>query len=260
MLERVYALIVDRISSLSPPRRQYRNFVNGRTPCSLTEQRIHILNAIGFCWEMGRTGDRSPDRITPEHDTAITSNDTNWFHQLYELQRAVETYVTDETCDKSSVALTEVVSSNSSLGKWLQRQRLLYQNKYACYPNSTPNHSMKSCIALLSKRHEMALQRVHPYWWMTARELRWERHYQELQQYAREHGNCCVPISYCNKQLANFVSNTRKQYNLQKQGKPSSLTSYRMDRLNNIGFVWNRWEYEFEKQQSRWNESNYPIL
>jgi Helicase associated domain len=67
-----------------------------------------------------------------------------------------------------------------------------------------------------------------------------------LEDYRTEHGDCCVTINHSNRQLANWVSNLRKQYNLRVSGKHSTLTEEKIDQLNAIGFVWNRWEYEFD--------------
>lgn len=91
-------------------------------------------------------------------------------------------------------------------------------------------------------------------WWKTSRDLQWELRYQELLEYREEHGDCCIPISYRNRQLANWVSNLRKRYNLRLAGKPSTLTQEQIDKLNAVDFVWNRWEYEFDVKNDEFSK------
>ena len=71
----------------------------------------------------------------------------------------------------------------------------------------------------------------------------WHRHYADLQQYQKEHGNCLVPQNYAeNRKLGLWVMQQRRQYTLMLQGKTSSLSGkrgeYRLQLLEDIGFVW----------------------
>ena len=94
-----------------------------------------------------------------------------------------------------------------------------------------------------------ALKSFDADWHMTRREAQWERRYRELSDYKRRHGDCCVPVSYGeNRKLAHWVSNQRKQWNLRRRNRPSHLTRRREERLDALGFVWNRWEYEFSRK------------
>jgi Helicase associated domain len=123
-------------------------------------------------------------------------------------------------------------------------------------------------------------------WYLTRRQAAWECRFRELQTYYEKHGDCCVPISYqASPQLAHWVSNQRKLYNQysrrrQKQQeqeeqnhhqqhqpptsqqhhhnagstttKINALTEERLsriERLQSVGFVWNRWDYEFAKKR-----------
>jgi hypothetical protein len=129
--------------------------------------------------------------------------------------------------------------SNSSppthLRAWIREQQRDYQ-------------TMNSTGTRLSVTQSEALSAIDPDWWKTQRQIQWDVRYCQLQVYQAEHGDCCVPISYANKQLAHWVHNQRKQYNLRRSSKASDLTTERLQRLRDIGFVWNRWEYEFEKK------------
>ncbi|KAL7558413.1 hypothetical protein ACA910_003274 [Epithemia clementina (nom. ined.)] len=128
---------------------------------------------------------------------------------------------------------------------------------------------------LLSKQQIQAMTALDPQWRLASRrQARWERRFAELVQYRRRYGHVCVPISYAaNPKLAHWVSTQRKQYNLygkrkqQQQQQDKSLHSNdtttftlqqqeqqqeqerRWQRLESIGFVWNRWEHEFALKQ-----------
>ncbi|KAL7559340.1 hypothetical protein ACA910_002504 [Epithemia clementina (nom. ined.)] len=130
---------------------------------------------------------------------------------------------------------------------------------------------------LLSKQQIQAMTALDPQWRLASRrQARWERRFAELVQYRRRYGHVCVPISYAaNPKLAHWVSTQRKQYNLygkrkqqqqqQQQQQDKCLHSNdtttstlqqqeqeqerRWQRLESIGFVWNRWEHEFALKQ-----------
>lgn len=124
------------------------------------------------------------------------------------------------------LALVTYQSGGGPTGAWLDRQR----------------------HAVLGDEQHAALDALDRTWRLTQQEYRWEVRFQELQTYRKQHGDCCVPISYAaNPVLAHWVSTQRKQYNLRLKGKWTNLTQDRIKRLNSIGFAWNRWEYEFSK-------------
>lgn len=72
---------------------------------------------------------------------------------------------------------------------------------------------------------------------------KWLATLEELKSYKEEHGDCIVPRGYANgPKLASWVAEQRKQYKLLKDGKQSSITSERIDLLNELGFAWNAQE------------------
>ena len=71
----------------------------------------------------------------------------------------------------------------------------------------------------------------------------WDEQFAELEGYAEEHGNCLVPQHYeRNPKLGYFVKNQRRQYKLLKDGKKSSMTEEKKERLEFIGFAWSKHE------------------
>ena len=75
-------------------------------------------------------------------------------------------------------------------------------------------------------------------------EQQWEEGFQELSVYHREHGNCFVPsifIAESGFRLGNWVSSQRKAL------KENKLSYERRQRLDALGFVWDRFEQQWEE-------------
>ena len=71
------------------------------------------------------------------------------------------------------------------------------------------------------------------------RHVPWEVRLSELSDYKLKYDTTCVPMGYKNNvQLSNWVSTQRQEYKLYRGGKPSRLTTTRVQTLNSIGFVW----------------------
>ena len=81
------------------------------------------------------------------------------------------------------------------------------------------------------------LQQMNFVW--SSHDAVWAERFMELCNYKRIHGNCLVPSSYqANQQLAIWVKRQRRQYKFYKDGKATSMTADRIERLNTIGFEW----------------------
>jgi hypothetical protein len=221
-------------------RQSYRKFLRDEQPCSLTSQRIGILNSVGFCWDASNvTAAASTITTATTQDGESTGGDDAWWSRLRELEHYLDADNSGKSIDVTYVANIprhdhdEASQPPPHMRAWIREQRSDYQ------------------MNLLSVQQSEALSAIDPDWWKSQRQVQWDVRYHQLQVYKQEHGDCCVPISYANKQLANWVHNQRKQYNLRQTGKASDLTTERLQRLQEIGFVWNRWEYEFEKHWIR---------
>jgi Helicase associated domain len=229
-------------------RQQYRNFLSGAKPCSLTDRRIEQLKLINFCWNATVTSSSSLGRNSaPSKDTM-----GQWWVQFEELR---DYCLATKDSIRSGDGFLVNFPRQTRLSLWVDRQRRVYHGSRSI-PSETNRDGKLSTIddtEVLSKGQVDALSSIDPSWWMTRRQWQWECRLRELHDYARRHGHCCVPISFTeNKLLAHWVSNQRKQYNLKKAGLPTDLTDDRFQRLEAIGFVWNRWDYEFSKKSSQW--------
>ena len=86
-------------------------------------------------------------------------------------------------------------------------------------------------------------------------ENRWQKMFNELKMFKREHGNCLVPNRFSkNKSLGYWVSTQRHQYKLMKKKIPSLMTTEREAKLESLGFAWftkdpnhTPWEDNFSK-------------
>ena len=79
------------------------------------------------------------------------------------------------------------------------------------------------------------------------RALKWEHRFQELQAFQKIHGHCSVSTREYPK-LGVFVQNQRREYRKLLGGNRTTLTPQRIERLQRIGFEWQR------SHDERWEE------
>jgi len=114
---------------------------------------------------------------------------------------------------------------NPSLARWVKRQR--YQ--YTLFQEGKPS--------AMSEERVNALEKIGFIW--DAQKAAWERRLTQLRAYRAANGHCTVPTSYkANKKLAAWVKYQRRHYRLRAEGKASTMTKYRIDSLNEMGFEW----------------------
>eukprot|EP00980_Cylindrotheca_fusiformis_P022790 scaffold9762_cov83-Cylindrotheca_fusiformis.AAC.1 len=89
-------------------------------------------------------------------------------------------------------------------------------------------------------------RRFRPY-----QEEQWVQLFEELTKYREEHGNCLVPHTYDkNPALSRWVKRQRYQYRLKKEGKMSTLTKIRLQKLQEVGFVWDSHAAAWEQRHN----------
>jgi len=85
----------------------------------------------------------------------------------------------------------------------------------------------------------------------------WKCQFAKLANYKRIHGHCSVPARYHeDAKLGHWVMTQRRQFNLMKRGKASSMTVERIKFLNELGFSWSiridpekMWNLRYEQLQ-----------
>jgi len=81
---------------------------------------------------------------------------------------------------------------------------------------------------------------------------KWLKRFLELVEYEKAHQNCLVPHDYTeNIELSRWVKRQRYQYKLYQSNEKSSMTDDRIELLEDIGFVWDaqeaNWQERFEE-------------
>jgi len=115
--------------------------------------------------------------------------------------------------------------ANPSLAEWVKRQRYQYKLK------GMGKHSS------MSDDRVIALEKLGFVW--NSHDAVWEERLKELKQYKTLFGNTNVPSKYePNPQLAIWIKRQRRQYKFLTEGKPSTMTPYRVEKLREINFSW----------------------
>ena len=98
-------------------------------------------------------------------------------------------------------------------------------------------------------------------------QIDWDGRYEQLKAYRSTYGDCNVPRGWSNNpQLGTWVRTQRYQYRLYKEGKKSSMTEERLNKLNEIGFEWilvvlTEWNDRYEElkaYRSKYGDCNVP--
>jgi hypothetical protein len=70
-------------------------------------------------------------------------------------------------------------------------------------------------------------------------DVAWDDRLSELADYRKIHGHCNVPARYSyNSKLGKWVSTQRQQYKMLREGKTLSMTPFRIQALESMGFEW----------------------
>jgi DNA repair exonuclease SbcCD ATPase subunit len=104
--------------------------------------------------------------------------------------------------------------TNPKLGCWVSKQRQLFKSNQLA-------------------EHRIAELNEIGFTWEIDKEDAWMSCYNELVEYKREFGNCCVPQRYkTNPKLGSWVHNQRSLF------KSNRLAKDHIEKLNEIGFTW----------------------
>lgn len=147
---------------------------------------------------------------------------------------------------------------NPSLGRWVQRQRSLY-NEMQYSSSKSKNGSAKNVrkmrpSTVLSEERIQALKDIG-FSFESPRKRTWKKRFDDLCLYRALHGDCLVPLHYEDiPGLGVWVRNQRTQYRnlLLGRKKQSHLTPDKIAALQSIGFVWDtqrndQWKRRFDE-------------
>ncbi len=125
-----------------------------------------------------------------------------------------------------------VTPNGYTLGLWIGTQRRVYNNKIN-------GHLTKEQIKRLD---DIGMR------WDSKQDLTWQRYYDAAKKYYAEHGDLMVPVSDKNLygvKLGRWIANLRTY---KKSGiKPAYLTPERIKLLEDIGMVWEVYDFIWER-------------
>ena len=250
-------------------RTQYRFLQEGKHS-HLTDERIENLNQIGFVWNAQKAAweEKFAELVSYKEmhgDTLVRHGSQlgRWVatqrNQYQLLQKGMDSQLTDERIenlnqigfvwDAQEAAWDEkfaelvsykemhgntLVRQGSKLGNWVSTQRDLFR----LLQEGKHSH--------LTDERIQRLNQIGFVW--DAHEAAWEENFAELVEFKATHGHTDVPRSWKSQQLFQWVSKQRREYRKLKEGKKAFITEERIERLNQIGFVWSAREAAWEEK------------
>ena len=122
---------------------------------------------------------------------------------------------------------------NPPLAQWVKRERYQYKLRKQGRHSTMTDKRIKN------------LEELGFVW--SSHGATWEERYEELVQYAKEHGHCNVPSSFPeNHQLAVWVKCQRRQF------KRNCCPKDRYNKLQDLGFVWDHRKLALGRKQTSW--------
>ena len=188
-------------------RRCYSEHNRGQKSNYLTQERIEILNSIGFTWSLLQC-----------------SNDKRWEANFKKLLQFRERH---GHCN---------APQSTPLGKWVQMQRDQYRELEIRKSGQDTRTRTRPMITQdrLERLNEVGFQ-----WRVAVQAVGWDSRYEELVEYKRLHGNCNVPQGYKpNVPLGRWVMKQRVQYHKLQRGQKSQMKEDRVQKLEALGFQW----------------------
>ena len=171
----------------------------------MSDNRIQKLESIGFQWSLSWDAETDP-----------------WTARFLELKKY-----------KKKHGHCNAPRRYGPLGRWIGKQRQYYR----LLEEGKSSH--------MSDDHIQKLESIDFQWSLKYRlpiQLnngginQWDARFQELKKYKGKHGDCNVPRKH--GWLGSWVQSQRRSYRWVKEGKSSSMSDDRIQKLESIGFQW----------------------
>lgn len=163
---------------------------------NMPRERIEKLDALSFTWNYNTR----------------SSNEEAWDAKY----RSLLAYVDEH-------GHANVPKSNEPLSCWVRKQRYEY-GKF-----------VKRQKSQITRERIRKLQEVGFAFRPRADAVPWERHFDDLVRYRREHGHCRVPRNH--PTLGSWVTYQKSQFKYFLEGRPSTMDRTKADKLVLIGFI-----------------------
>jgi hypothetical protein len=225
---------------------------------SLSEERIHKLNEVGFDWDwnfvIARWETLFGELLAYKAEHGDTNVPVNW-------KTGLGQWVSHQRSDKNDGSLLEDRirrldeigfewdSYGTHWDNWF-RELLTYKAEHG--DTNVParcgnglgswvsNQRQRKKLGALSEENIQRLDGIGFYWGASISKLGWEARFRELCEYQTKHGDLNVPQRFPTG-LGRWISMQRK---LKKDG---THLEDRIRRLNEIGFVWDALEWTWEE-------------
>ncbi|GFH61945.1 hypothetical protein CTEN210_18421 [Chaetoceros tenuissimus] len=218
----------------------------------------------------GKSSDSAEeDEVNSKDEYSDDNNDSDDYDDNYVFVNEEEGDDNDEEEDASSSEEEEVKESKFDKrwnDKYKQLKEYKAQNGNCNVPSKYElNKALYSWVGVQRQEYRKMSQGVHSritqervekleslgFSWVGGNDA-WNERYEQLREFKLQQGHCNVPQRYkANKALAIWVNTQRSQYKLMLNGLKSFMTEERIEKLKNIGFVWNTlkdtWNERFEE-------------
>ena len=179
-------------------RKEYKRWKEGKLNRCFTEERIRLLEKIGFDWDPFESA---------------------WMERYNELVEYAKLH--------GDCMVPHNYAEKPELGIWVNNQR---QNYKRWKEGKLNRYFTEERIRLLEK--------IGFDW--DPLENAWMERYHELVEYAKLNGDCMVPQKYPEKpELGMWVCKQRCLYKQFQEGRSCGMTEERIAMLEHVGFVWN---------------------
>ncbi|KAL7514863.1 hypothetical protein ACHAXN_012150 [Cyclotella atomus] len=219
---------------------------------SMIEDRIELLNAIGFTWsirDISLNAAAADGQSIPIRTTYLKQKWQEQYDKLVSFQQ-----------QHGHCRVPNRYKSDEFLGSWVKSQREQYkrgsmsQDRIELLNNigftwSVRNTSLSTAAALnaTAALNNAAVneQSIHT----TNLNQKWHEQYDKLMEFKQQHGHCEVPNRYKSDEfLGWWVKTQREQY------KSGEMENGRKDLLNSIGFEWSVQADPIEIRHQKWQE------
>jgi hypothetical protein len=195
----------------------------------LTEERRKRLEEVGFVWSA------RDEQYTEQGRLVRNSYDDLWdcmFNRLVDFKSK-----------NGHCLVPKRYKDDNRLGTWVDTQRVQYKKMKKRLASQRSYD--EGVVVGVSRLTDERIHRLEALGFVWSLRDDWQKHYDELIDYKREHGHCNVPARFAlNRRLGIWVSAQRQQFKALMQAsddsKPrrSTLTQERIDLLNDLDFTW----------------------
>jgi len=226
---------------------------------TLTDDRICALSGLGgFIWNQHN------DQWQKKFQDLKSFDQTYGHFNVPTVKPCPEGALTYEH-EMKDVDKCEVWDNVVQLGRWARGQRVTFRkyNRNVDLPPTIRSRMLQLDEIRFLKLPEVADDCISAARGASAEEKKqiWDRHFSTLEQFQAENGHCFVSGDNDPKYkvLHDWVSLQRRRFriiikNADQNRHVADIELERLEKLNNLGFIWNHHDYKFQSSLNRLKE------